>query len=258
MEQHFASLQGVVKAGQASASYASGEAWVPLGRRGRAKGQAWRARTHQCGFGATRNSARGVLCQAGRGGRRPRRDRAGRTPRPAARDALPPCVFRLKGDLDHLHNNNKTSALAAGASTLVPALRHLPPPLPRPPVPVPSLHVPQVSFGDRYLAPSGQLLSLPPRRLARPGAGSWPPLSSRKGAAAAEDAWPECVVGGPTRARRAAVAGLAAISQSGARRSPDLAGKTAPTAGPPDPGAAAATVHHPWYRQWPLYRPMRL
>lgn len=134
MEQHFASLQGVVKAGQASASYASGEAWVPLGRRGRAKGQAWRARTHQCGFGATRNSARGVLCQAGRGGRRPRRDRAGRTPRPAARDALPPCVFRLKGDLDHLHNNNKTSALAAGASTLVPALRHLPPPLPRPAV----------------------------------------------------------------------------------------------------------------------------
>ena len=40
----------------------------------------------------------------------------------------------------------------------------------------------------------------------------------------------------------------------GARQSPDLAGKTAPTAGPPDLAAAAA--HHLRYLQWPLYRPM--
>lgn len=147
---------------------------------------------------------------------------------------------------------------------------------------------------------------------------SWPPSSSRKGAAAAEDARQDCAAGGPARARRATVAGPAAFFQvllprlvalsgsapSPARvaepslrglvafqlggrggggavtlsviinfslflpaslRSPEPGGartwrgKLHPRPGPPDPAAAtAATVHHPWYRQWPLYHPMHL
>lgn len=88
--------------------------------------------------------------------------------------------------------------------------------------------------GRERTAPFGQLLPLPPRRLARPGAGPWPPPSSRK-RTSAEDAWPDSEASGPARAQRAAVAGSAAISQSGARRSLDLAGRTAPWAGPQTP-----------------------
>lgn len=48
--------------------------------------------------------------------------------------------------------------------------------------------------------------------------------------------------------------------QSGARRSPDLAGRAALTARHPDLAAAAAAsaAVHPGYRQWPSYRPMHL
>lgn len=49
-----------------------------------------------------------------------RLDRQSREPGRAARDALPSCAFRLKGDPDLPHNNNKTSALAPGASASSP------------------------------------------------------------------------------------------------------------------------------------------
>lgn len=81
------------------------------------------------------------------------------------------------------------------------------------PGPAPRCRVlPEGSGGERT-APFGQLLRRPPRRLARPGAGPWLPRSSRKGAAAAEDARWDCADGGPVRARRAAVAGPAAFFQ---------------------------------------------
>nr|XP_060484846.1 homocysteine-responsive endoplasmic reticulum-resident ubiquitin-like domain member 2 protein [Panthera onca] len=71
---------------------------------------------------------------------------------------------------------------------------------------------PRVTHFQRA-APFGQLLQRPPRHLARPWAVSWPPSSSRKGAAAAEDARQDCAAGGPARARRATVAGPAAFFQ---------------------------------------------
>lgn len=49
---------------------------------------------------------------------------------------------------------------------------------------------------------------------------------------------------------------LRSSPQSGARRSPDLAGKAAPTAGPADPASTAdpatTAVRRLWYRRWPL------
>lgn len=74
--------------------------------------------------------------------------------------------------------------------------------------------------GRERTAPFGQLLPLPPRRLARPGAGPWPPPSSRK-RTSAEDAWPDSEASGPARAQRAAVAGFAAISQVALLVAPD-------------------------------------
>lgn len=113
--------------------------------------------------------------------------REGSAPGRAAHDALPPCASRLKGDADLPHNNNKTSALAAGASALVPAL--LPPAAAWAPPGLCPAALPQGSGGERA-APFGQLLPQPALRLARPRARLWPPPSSRKGAATAEDVRP--------------------------------------------------------------------
>lgn len=96
----------------------------------------------------------------------------------------------------------------------------------------------------------------PPRLAPRP-----PPLS-RPGCAGAR-VGPCCVSArgspqgrGAERPPRAPLRGLPGSSarlppQSGARRSPDLAG----TAAHPEPAATTATVHR-WYRQWPSSRPM--
>lgn len=97
------------------------EARVPLGRQGGANGLAWRPRHAR--LTSRRHRTLHPPPWAARGGRR--RDLEGSARGRAAPDALPPCVFRLKGDPDLLHNNNKTGALAAGAPILVPAF--LPP-----------------------------------------------------------------------------------------------------------------------------------
>ncbi|XP_068405913.1 uncharacterized protein [Eschrichtius robustus] len=97
------------------------EARVPLGRQGGANDLAGRARHAR--VASRRHTTRHGPPWAARGGRR--RDLESSARGRVAPDALPPCVFRLKGDPDLIHNNNKTGALAAGAPILVPAL--LPP-----------------------------------------------------------------------------------------------------------------------------------
>ncbi|XDA75669.1 hypothetical protein R6Z07M_005829 [Ovis aries] len=158
-------------------------------------------------------------------------------------------------DPDLLHNNNKTSALAAGAPTLVPAL--LPPaaasaaPGSEPRLPCPrgraeSRPRPSANFSSCHRAASRD-----------PG----PDPGRRRSAGRVRP---------PRRTLGQTVRSLAVLGRGGqrwqdprpslspepggARQSPDLAGETAPTAGPPDLAAAAA--HHPRYLQWPLYRPM--
>lgn len=185
------------------------QAQVLLEKRGGGNGLPWQTRRTQVASGRPKIWPK-VSRPATAGGGVRRQDLEGRVPGRAARDAFPPCVFRLKGTRTFFRNNNKTSARGRRIPTLIPATpatcRRLGHAGGEP-------RLPARGSGGEQTAPFGQLLQLPPRRLARPGAGPWAPPISRKGAATAEDARPDCAIAGRAWARRAAVAGPAAISQ---------------------------------------------
>lgn len=160
------------------------------------------------------------------GGTPARRSAAG-SPGPrlgrAARDALPPGVFRLKGAPTWLTTTTTTTTTSTKRDRCrpEPPLQspppcHLPPPgqcraLRRAALPRACPARGSGRTAGRALWPTFPAATAPPRETR---GWPWPLLSRRKGAAAAEDARPDCAAGGPTWARRAAASAAAGPAAS--------------------------------------------
>lgn len=159
-KEHFPGLRGAVKAAFAGAHYAGGEAGARLGLG--AERRAGQAGSHAPG--ASGRGGAGTPPRAPRGTpRRRRRRREGRAPGRAARDALPPRVFRSEG-LQPSKRQQNPRARGRGPAP-VPAL--LPPAAARAaPGPAPRGPALFAGSGRARTAPSGRPCP-PPRASSR-------------------------------------------------------------------------------------------
>lgn len=205
----------------------------PSDRSGRAEGQSRPAPTHPTGLGVTKNSAPSVLGEPRRRGRQ----RTGGATRPVGpRVTHFRLVFRFQGPRTSQQQNRRAGGRRRGSSPRPPATcgrGGRTGPCAAPPCPARGVGL----TAGRALRPTFPADTAPPRETR---GGPWPRLHSRKGAAAAEDARPDCAAGGPTREQKAG--GPAASSQSRVRWSPaertwrgTLHGRPGPHTPPPPP-----------------------